>query len=193
LPLIRSTTLLLLCASGCAVHVGRAIPDATGYSLAPTPAADSASLVVFRDAFGAGAPVLMASDGTPLCQLPTGTQCVTALNPGRHRVYVVWTALVVDALDLDVVAGKTYFATLAAPRTGWDTWVSEKFTPASKHWERLAAYRSSPNVAIAPARMAELRDSLGNVSSLISQGDSKMARYDPRHVEAHTLHPDDSL
>ncbi len=137
--------------------------------------------------------VLFTSDGTPVCQVPSGAHCAMALTPGQYRIYIAWSRGFVDAWDLDVVEGRTYFATMSAPRGGWGSFIDEKLTPESPHWGRLAEYMSGVEVGLDPRQAATLQLELGDYTQLVRAGDSRMARYDARHVEAHTIHPDDGV
>jgi hypothetical protein len=131
--------------------------------------------------------VLFTADGTPVCQLPHASHCLLALTPGHYRLYVAWDRSFIDAIDLDVIEGHTYYATFAP---GWG-YVDEKLTPSSPQWIHLNDYMAGAEVAIDPSQMSALRTELGNVAELVRQGDQRMDHYDDRHREAHTIHPGD--
>lgn len=175
---------------GCA----HAIVDTTIHATAPRqdlspPPPDQAVFMVFHGGRDSTNVVLFTGDGTPVCQVPGQSHCAMALTPGHYRIYITWDRVFSDAIDLDVVGGRTYYATLAM---GWG-FVDEKLTPAQDGWARLPEYMQGQEVGLDPARASELREELGDFQELIDQADHRMERYDERHIEAHTLHPDDGV
>jgi hypothetical protein len=175
------------------VGCGHSIPDMTLRSTTPQPQvqapADQAMFVVFHGGRDGTNVVLFTEDGTPVCQVPHASHCLMALAPGHYRIYITWDRVFSDAWDLDVVAGRTYYATMA---TGW-SFMDEKLTPASTNWAHLAEYMQGAEVGLDPAQVPMLRTELGNFQELIQQADHRMERYDERHLEAHTIHPEDGV
>lgn len=180
---------LTLLAGGC----GHALPDLTVHATTPrqdlTPPPDQAVFVVLHGGRDSTNVVLFTADGTPVCQVPHQSHCMMALTPGHYRVYITWDRVFSDAIDLDVVGGRTYYATLAM---GW-SFVDEKLTPSQPGWARLDEYMQGQEVGLDPARVSELRTELGNFQELVDEADRRMSNYDERHVEAHTIHPDDGV
>ncbi len=178
------------------------LPNTTSAVTSPRelkPPDGMAAFVVFHGEGDRAHPVVFKADGTALCQMPSGMQCKVLLSPGRTRLYVTWMGPVrgvdtrTEAWDLDVVAGRTYFATVSPPRSGWSGTVNEKFTPTSKHWGNLDRYLQFPEVTLDAARRSELQAALGDVAEMVSHADARMAKYDARHLEAHSVHPDDGI
>lgn len=178
-----------LAVAGC----GHAIPDMTIHATTPRQTIvappDQAVFVVFHGGRDSTNVLLFSADGTPICQVPHQSHCMMALTPGHYRVYVTWDRVFQDAIDLDVVAGRTYYATLAM---GW-SFVDEKLTPSMPGWERLAEYMQGQEVGIDPSQIPALRLELHDHEDLVEEADRRMEHYDERHLEAHTIHPDDGV
>lgn len=185
-------TLLGSLAAGCA----HAIPDFTVHAAAPqspiAAPADRAQLVVIHGGHAVDDVnvIVFAPDGTPLCQVPHAAHCIISLDPGHHRVFMTWDRMFTDAWDLDVVAGRTYYGTMApVPYTGI---LDEKLTADQPNWSHLTEYLSrGAEVSIDPARLPALRRELGDVQPLILRAESLMNGYDAAHRELHTFHVDD--
>ena len=181
--------LVLLAASGCAHTFAdvTARHPSRGELAAPS---DSALLTVFRGARGGNSVVLFNADGSPLCQLPARTHCVLSLAPGHHRLYVYWASDFVDALDVEVAPGRRYYATVAA---GYLRPMDEKLTPESERWAQLATFYDTPETVIDDAALPRLLTGMPPFTEIRDQGDHRLSGYDERHVEAHTLRPDEGI
>ncbi len=191
---MRITTLLSICLGGLAVAgCGHSIPDmtlrATTRQQAIHAPADQAVLVALHGGRDATNVVLFTADGTPVCQVPHASHCMMSLTPGHYRVYIAWDRAFADAIDVDVVAGRTYYMTMAV---GWG-FMDEKLTPASQNWPHLAEYLDGEEVGLDPQQFPLLREELGNYQQLIDQADRRMSRYDERHLEVHTIRPEDGI
>lgn len=182
-------------AFGC-VRAARGFGDTTVRGMngtVPDAPPGEARLVVIHGVGDASNPVVFTADGTAICQVPPGTHCAASLAPGSYRLYIAWTEGVVDVWELEVAAGRTYYGTLRGPRMGWGGYVNEKLTPGSPSWANLQDYLVGQPVAIDPGRAADLAAELGDIADLVERGDSRFGRYDERHIEAHTFHPNDGV
>lgn len=153
---------------------------------------DQAMFVVIQPQ-NSGLPfVIFTADGTPLCEVPSTLYCVMLLAPGHHRLYATPSAGAgVDALELDVVAGRRYVATVSA---SWGLRF-EELTAASPA-DRVAAlggWLARQEASLDAAGVERLRADLAAHADLVENADERWRRYDAEHLAVHQITPDESL